>query len=149
VEPQQLQTYLYSHIPITQAMGVEVRESTDNKVVLFAPLAPNINHRDTVFGGSASTLAILSAWALLHVRLVNEPVAYRLVIQENAMHYEKPIGGDFFAVCQYDTSSEWERFRATLARRGRARITVPAVLLYQDEPVAHFEGRFVAINPDS
>jgi thioesterase domain-containing protein len=148
VQPQQLQSYLYQHIPITQAMGVEVRECTDNKVVLFAPLAPNINHRDTVFGGSASTLAILSAWALLHVRLINEPVAYRLVIQQNTMQYEKPIGGDFYAVCEYDAPSQWERFKTMLARRGRARITVPAVLLYQDQSVASFEGRFVAVNPD-
>jgi thioesterase domain-containing protein len=144
VEPQALQTYLYSHIPITRAMEVEVLESARDKVVLFAPLAPNINHRETVFGGSASTLAILSAWALLQVRLTNESTAPRLVIQHNTMHYEKPISGDFYAVCQYDVPSEWERFMKMLTRKGRARISVPAVLLYEGEQVANFEGRFVA-----
>ena len=38
-------------------------------VVIEAPLAPNINHRKTVFGGSASALGILAAWSLVHLRL--------------------------------------------------------------------------------
>ena len=145
MEPQALQTYLYQHIPITRAMGVEVRECAYDKIRLFAPLAPNINHRETVFGGSASTMAILSAWALLKVRLASESTAPRLVIQQNTMHYEKPISGDFYAVCQYNLSSEWERFMKTLTRKGRARIFMPAVLRYNGEQVASFEGRFVAV----
>ena len=50
-------------------MGVEVIEAAWNGVTLRAPLAPNINHRETVFGGSASAVAILAAWAILYVRL--------------------------------------------------------------------------------
>ncbi|WP_455210178.1 YiiD C-terminal domain-containing protein [Kaarinaea lacus] len=147
LDAQKLQSYLHNHIPITKAMGVEVRESGFHKVVLFAPLAPNINHRDTVFGGSAVTLAILSAWALLHVRLANKAVQPRLVIQQNTMDYTKPITGDFFAVCDYADKSEWERFSKSLSRRGRARILMPAVLQRQGQEVANFEGRFVAVTP--
>ncbi|MGD8939112.1 MAG: thioesterase domain-containing protein [Gammaproteobacteria bacterium] len=147
LEAQELQTYLHNHIPITKAMGVEVRNSDVDKIVLFAPLAPNINHRDTVFGGSASTLAILSAWALLHVRMTDKSVRPRLVIQQNTMSYDKPIFGDFYAVCHYQAKAQWDRFDTTLERRGRARITVPAVLECQGEEVAKFEGRFVAVMP--
>lgn len=147
MEALELQTYLHNHIPITKAMGVEVRVCGYDGVVLFAPLAPNINHRDTVFGGSASTLAILSAWALLHVRMATESVRPRLVIQQNSMSYDKPIIGDFYAVCRYEVNSEWNRFTTTLARRGRARITLSAVLECRGEEVAKFEGRFVAVIP--
>lgn len=59
----------------------------------------SINHRDTVFGGSASAVAILSAWALLHTRLAGAGIASRLVIQRNSMSYELPIDGSFTA-CQ-------------------------------------------------
>jgi thioesterase domain-containing protein len=147
LEAQELQTYLHNHIPITKAMGVEVRKCGYAGVELFAPLAPNINHRDTVFGGSASTLAILSAWALLHVRMADKSVRPRLVIQQNTMSYDQPIITDFYAVCHYQDKSEWARFETTLARRGRARITVPAVLECQGDAVAKFEGRFVAVMP--
>lgn len=147
MDPRELQSYLHRHIPITRAMGVEVRESGHDKVVLFAPLSPNINHRDTVFGGSASALAILSAWALLHVRMANAYNTPRLVIQQNTMQYDKPMSGDFFAVCRFDTAPQWDRFITTFARRGRARIALPAVLLCGGEEVAKFEGRFVALMP--
>jgi hypothetical protein len=49
-----LEQYLHEHIPLSAAMGVKVVQADPQCVVLTAPLAPNINHRDTVFGGSAS-----------------------------------------------------------------------------------------------
>jgi thioesterase domain-containing protein len=68
----EIKTYLYEHIPLSKAMEVDVVDASVDKVVLRAPLAPNINHRATVFGGSASALAILAAWTLLYVRLQQE-----------------------------------------------------------------------------
>lgn len=70
--PRELETYLHAHIPLSLAMRVSVEEASPQLVVLGAPLLPNTNHRGTVFGGSASALAILAAWALLHTRLTTE-----------------------------------------------------------------------------
>lgn len=83
--PADLQSYLHTHIPLSKAMDVAVIACSPDEVVLHAPLAPNINHRDTVFGGSLSTIAILSAWSLLHVRLTSFGMKSRLVIQHNTM----------------------------------------------------------------
>jgi len=58
----ELQDYLHEHIPISSAMGVRVVACDESGVRLTAPLYPNINHRATVFGGSASAVAILAAW---------------------------------------------------------------------------------------
>ena len=79
-------------------MGVKVKIATPGRVELAAPLAPNINHHDTVFGGSASALATLSAWTLVHVGLRHANVQAATVIQRNTMSYEEPIHGDFSAV---------------------------------------------------
>ena len=57
----ELQDYLRTRIPLAHAMGVEVRSLGEAGIELYAPLAPNTNHRDTVFGGSASAVAILAA----------------------------------------------------------------------------------------
>ena len=146
---EELQNYFYKNIPITKAMGVEVRECRPNHVVLFAPLAPNINLHETVFGGSASTLAILSSWALLQTRLFDEFIEAQLVIQHNTMSYDKPIKSDFFAICHFDDTPAWERFKSTLQRHKRARITVASLLECQGEAVANFAGRFVALQARS
>ncbi|MGE5240286.1 MAG: YiiD C-terminal domain-containing protein, partial [Bacteroidota bacterium] len=69
MDRRELERYLHEQIPLSKAMGVEVMEASGEKVELAAPFAPNINHLETVFGGSASAVAILAAWTLLHVRL--------------------------------------------------------------------------------
>ena len=52
--PAALESYLHEHIPITRAMQVRVVEIGPEHARLTAPLAPNINHRETVFGGGLS-----------------------------------------------------------------------------------------------
>ena len=78
-------------------MGIEVVSSSWECVRLRAPLAPNINHRETVFGGSASAICILAAWSLVHLRLGVDGLRTRLVIQRNTMDYESPVTGEFEA----------------------------------------------------
>lgn len=140
-----LERYLHEQIPLSAAMGVRVRTATAEQVRLAAPLGPNVNHNETVFGGSAAALATLSAWALLHLRIARTGVRARVVIQRSSMEYEQPIPGDFEAVCRFSDEVAWERFRATLERRRRARLTLTALLFHDDRQVATFEGDFVAI----
>jgi thioesterase domain-containing protein len=137
-----LQAYLHEHIPLSRAMGVQVVASSVDAVTLGAPLAPNINHRETVFGGSASALATLAAWSLLHVRLTAEGLPSRLVIQRNSMEYLHPIAGDFTATARLD--GDWTAFTRLLGRRGVARIAVRAQVDHAGETAGAFRGEFVA-----
>ena len=138
-----LQRYLHDHIPLSKAMGVEVAEATDNGVALAAPLAPNINHRETVFGGSASAVAILSAWTLMYLRLKSEQLNVRIVIQKSTMTYERPITGRFIASAAISDTTAWRRFVDTLKRKRRGRFTVRSILHCNAEKVGEFEGDFV------
>ena len=140
-----IERYLYEQIPLSAAMGVRVAHAAPDYVRLSAPLGPNINHNETVFGGSAASVATLAAWALLHLRLTGEGVRARVVIQRSRMEYQRPIPGDFEAHCHFADAAGWERFRTVLRRRGRARITLAAELIYRDERMSAFEGEFVAI----
>ena len=141
----EMEAYLHSNIPLSAAMGVQVRVATPERVVLFAPLGPNINHHQTVFGGSGAVLATLSGWTLLHLRLVHQQLDAQLVIQRSSMEYERPIPGDFEAVCDFADEGAWQKFRATFDRRGRARMTLSARLLYASHEMGSFVGDFVAI----
>lgn len=146
VSPElEVEQYLHQHIPLTVAMGVKVKIAAPDRVELAAPLAPNINHHDTVFGGSASALATLSAWTLVHVGLRHANVDAATVIQRNAMSYEEPIHGDFSAVCTLIDDAAWQRFLKMLERRGRGRVAMNAHLVFQGRQVASFEGDFVAL----
>ena len=143
--PKDLERYLRDHIPLSKAMDISVISVDPDAVLLRAPLAPNINHRDTVFGGSSSALAILAAWSLLHTRLRAEGIDSQLVLQRNTMTYDKPILGDFTARSSLARAEDWPKFTRTLARKGKARLTVTAVLLDDGKIVGKLEGEFVAI----
>lgn len=149
MQAQELERYIHHAIPLSRAMDMSVLTLTADTVVLRAPLAPNINHRDTVFGGSASALAILAAWSLLHTRLLAEDMAARLVIQRNTMEYERPIAGAFSARAVIDDEQAWQRFTRMLARKGKARIGVGAVLEYDGEIAGRLNGEFVALGAES
>lgn len=144
--PHVLQQYLHDHIPISAAMGVEVLRVDAEGVTLKAPLGPNINHRDTVFGGSASALAILAGWSLVHSRLRALGVQSRIVIMRNTMHHDLPVPGDFSARSFIDGVDRWERFVRALERKRKARIVVSAVLEHRGATVGRFSGQFVALD---
>jgi thioesterase domain-containing protein len=147
VSPANLEQYLHEHIPLSKAMGVSVVAISDDAVTLRAPLAPNINHRETVFGGSASAVSILAAWSLLHTRLQRDGIANRLVIQRSTMEFERPIWGDFTVRSSLAQPGEWQRFTRLLARKGKARMAVTAILQHASQEVGRFHGEFVALRP--
>jgi thioesterase domain-containing protein len=140
-----LERYLHEHIPLSKAMQVAVVSVDADGVTLRAPLAPNINHQDTVFGGSASAVAILAGWSLLHTRLAGAGLSSRLVIQRNSVNYDLPIAGPFTARAFIRTPAAWESFVVMLGRKGRARLTVSCILEYDGRSAGRFEGGFVAL----
>jgi thioesterase domain-containing protein len=146
VRPRDLEKYLHEHIPISKAMGVEVSEATVNSVTLCAPLYPNINHRETVFGGSSAAVAILSAWSLLYLRLKSENINSRIVIQKSTMTYECPITDLFTASSVVRDPAAWFRFITMLRRKYRARVEVHSTLRCNGRKVGEFEGDFVALD---
>ncbi|MEJ2105904.1 MAG: thioesterase domain-containing protein [Acidiferrobacteraceae bacterium] len=145
----EIEQYLHQHIPLSRAMGVSVVSTRNGGVELSAPLEPNINHRDTVFGGSASALAILSGWTLIHLRLEDQGVHSRVVIQQNTVKYQKPMAEQFVAMAISPDPVDWDRFVEVLVRRGRARIRVLASLYCGGEITGKFEGVFVAFRTES
>ncbi len=140
-----LQRYLHDRIPLARAMAIEVRAATTDGVELYAPLEPNINHRDTVFGGSASAVAILAAWSALYVRMRAEGRAGRLVIRRNRMSYDRPITAGFTATATPPDDAAWARAVAALGKGRPARVPVVATLECLGERVGALEGEFVVM----
>lgn len=143
--PSSLESYLHRHIPLSRAMGVTVIEAGEGGVRLGAPLEPNLNHRGTAFGGSVSSLAVLSAWALLHLRLRAAGHAARLVIQKSEFSYLKPIPAAFEASCPAPGEAAWAKFFSAFERKGRSRLTLAARVECGGGEAGLFSGDYVAL----
>jgi thioesterase domain-containing protein len=140
-----LQRFLQDRIPLSSAMGISVAAAEPDGVTLSAPLEPNINHRDTVFGGSAAAVAILAAWGLIFVRLREDHPNATIVIQRHTMRHVLPITGAFTASSCLADPAAWDRFVATFRRKKLARISVRSVLRCAGEQVGELEAAFVAL----
>ena len=141
----ELEAYLHRHIPISAAMQIHVRSVAPDEVVLEAPLAPNINHRETLFGGSATALAILAAWSLVHLRLESTGLPHRLVIQRQTMSYDAPVTGTAAAHARFWPATDWDKAMTMLRRHGKARLTAVAELRAGGELAGRMEADFVAL----
>jgi thioesterase domain-containing protein len=149
MDPAALTAYLHERIPLSRAMAVTARRAdVEGGVVIEAPLAPNVNHRDTVFGGSASAVGILAAWSALFVRMQAEGIEGRIVIRRNTMSYAKPIVGLFTATAAPPRDAAWARLLATMSRGRMARAHVAAMLECLAEPVGQLEAEFAVLPPE-
>lgn len=143
VSDGELESYLREHIPLTEKMGLTVEESGLSRVVLRGPVAPNVNHAETVFGGSACALAMMAGWGLVHLRFHDRPGDTRIVIQRNEMEFLEPIEDEFTAVCESPGESEWEEMASNLERWDKARIHLDVDLFCEGQLVAEFRGSYV------
>jgi len=120
----EITSYIHEHIPLTSHLGAKVTSYDGRSVRISAPLAPNLNHRNTAFGGSISALGILSGWTVLFLKLREAGIGNRLVIQKSSFNFKDPVNGDFSATSTLPDLETWKKFLKTLSRHGRARITV-------------------------
>src|ERR1700744_1244487 len=102
-----LEDYLLQHIPISAAIGIKVASASTQKVILSAPFLNNINHKNTVFGGSLHAVATLACWSLLHMNLLGlSEKKFQIVIASSEVLYTAPVISDFKAECSTPDSLE-------------------------------------------
>lgn len=140
-----VEVYLHEHIPITRAMGLKVASYDGSTVRLWAPLEPNLNHRQTAFGGSVSVLGILAGWTLLHLKFGESGQSAQLVIQHSETDYIGPVNTDFTATCGMPEAGEWARFERGLYRYGKSRLQLEAVIEAGGQVLARHIGSYVAV----
>ena len=137
-----LEHTLHSEIPISQAMGIRVAHYDGATLRLTAPLAPNINHKSTAFGGSLFTLAVLCGWGMVYLKLAEAALHKHIVIQESNIRYLLPVDQDMQAECCLEDAA-FKHFLLTLNKRDRARLSLDVVITQDNRPAVEFSGRYV------
>jgi thioesterase domain-containing protein len=141
---QQLQALWSQHIPLAQAMQVEIRRLDGAGLQLAAPLAPNRNHVGTAFGGSLQGLATLAGWGVTLVAAAGHG-SPRVVIGACQMRFLAPVEGELIATAAWPDPGTVAAFRTRLATEGRARLVVAVDIgTLGESAAARFSGEFVA-----
>jgi thioesterase domain-containing protein len=140
----EITSYIHHHIPITSHIGATVEFFDGKKVSISAPLKPNLNPMNMAFAGSISTLAILSAWTLLFLKLKEKGIKNQLVIKKSFFDFLAPVDGDFKATSTIPDPITWEKFIKNLTKKGHARITVKSKIESSSGVGGNHEGVYVA-----
>ncbi|WP_296187768.1 YiiD C-terminal domain-containing protein [Pseudomonas sp. UBA1879] len=146
IATRHLQTVLHRDIPLTRDMGVTVIAWEHHQLRLHLPLAPNINHKSTLFGGSLYCGAVLAGWGWLYLRLKEAGIDDgHIVIQDGQISYPLPVKRDGVAICDAPDDATWDRFLKLYQRRGRARLTLNTRIVAEgsDDSAVEFVGQYV------
>lgn len=140
---RELQEVLNEEIPLTNAIGVRVGTFQAGRLALTAPLAPNVNHKDTAFAGSLTAVATLTGWSLLWLLLRQHQLDGQIVIQDCSVRYLRPVTADFTAECSLPEAAAVTRFLETFRRRGMARLELHAEIHGAGQLAMELTGRYV------
>src|SRR3954462_5616796 len=144
--PAALEAFLHAKIPLTKAMGLRVLETGPSQLILEAPLAPNVNHLGSVFGGALHALPTLACYAALWTLLREGGLDGHVVVKKSYAHYRQPVRGTFRAICQRPPPGIAAEFTDDLRRHKKARMDLESVVPGTNgKPAVEFHGSFVAV----
>lgn len=149
----ELQTVLNNEIPLTHALGIKIESYSEGKIKISAPLDKNINHKNTAFGGSLYSIAVLTGWSLIYAFMKEQNLHGHIVIQESNIQYLKPVTGNIYASCNLISSGinkniesdkkKISRFLSIYKRKNISRLSL-TVIIKQDKNIAViFKGQYV------
>jgi thioesterase domain-containing protein len=142
-----LRATLRNEMPVTQYLGIEPASYHGGVLTLRAPLAANVNHKGTAFGGSLNAIATLAGWGVVWLALRERGLRGEVVIQDSSVRYLRPVTGDFVARSGPPEPEALSQLVALVRRRGRGRIGLHAEVEDPGGVAVRFAGRYVVQAP--
>ncbi|QHS10586.1 YiiD C-terminal domain-containing protein [Sinimarinibacterium sp. NLF-5-8] len=148
MSPSELEAFLTHGIPLTRALGVDVEHVSTHHLRIRAPLAPNLNHHGSAFGGSLATLGIVTGWSLLHNALTDAAIAADVVVRKVELDYQRPVLATLVADARVDDAA-LQAFLSLARARQKARLTLEVAVSEHgcDAAALHVRAHYVALPP--
>lgn len=145
---EELQNFIYSNIPIVEKNCFTVKGIQDLTAQIKGHHNDHSNHRNTVFGGSISTVLILAAWSHLRLMMEEAGVSAGTVVGKQSVTFYKPVTGDFFGTALPIPKDKAKDFFSHFKKRGKAKLTIKAQLIEEEtqDVKAEFSGEFFLLS---
>jgi len=141
---EQLEKKLHKEIPLTKLMKLKINTHNEKELITSAPLNININDKGTAFGGSLSTMTIISSWSLCW--LISKELGIdskNIVVIKNENSYLKPVRKDIICHTQKPSKEEISILKEKIDKKGSASIKINSKIIEDNEICVKFEGIYV------
>ena len=141
---EELQKKLHNQIPLTTLMNINIKEYNEKELITTAPLNININDKGTAFGGSLSTMTIISSWSLCW--LISKELGFNsknIVVIKNENSYKKPVTKDIVCYTQKPSQQEIATLKEKLQTKKSASIKINSIIIENNETCVEFQGYYV------
>lgn len=128
-----LNEFFQQHLPLTQFMELKVDAYDGDELILVAPLGPNINDKQTAFGGSLYNAAVMACWGFAYLKTQEADIECNQVVIHGDIDYLVPVTGSIRVVCKTPGDEIIDQFLETYRRKGRARIELNAAITSDGE----------------
>ena len=140
----ELQERWEHQIPISDKMGIKINQYTGYQFECGAQLNPNLNPHNTMFAGSAFTLATLTGWGMTWLLMKERGLSGDIVLADSQIRYRHPVTQNPVASTSLDgISGDLDR----LASGRKARIVIHVTIQSGDQAAVEFIGTYMLI-PD-
>lgn len=92
--------FLYQNIPLVRFMQLQLISCNDNKLTASAPAQPNLNDKQTIFGGSSAALMTVCGWSLIKFNLEQRQLSNDVVIGKANIRWRIPQSDDLLLTAE-------------------------------------------------
>lgn len=138
----ELQERWDQQIPISDKMGIKINQYTGYQFECSAQLNPNLNPRNSMFAGSAFTLATLTGWGMTWLLMKERNLSADIVLADSNIRYQHPVEETPIATTSLDgISGDLDR----LKNGRKARVIISVTIYSGDIPAVKFTGTYVLL----
>lgn len=144
---QAFQAFLYAEIPLVQNMQLQLQNITESELKATAPITPNINDKQTVFGGSSAALMTICGWTLIKTNLEKLGIHNDVVIHKADNHWQKAQTDDLIIMAHVNPEISWTDIEKQLQTRNRShKLQVNCKVLNQSHEIcSQMSGQYVIL----
>lgn len=140
---KEINSKIIQEIPMARHMGYSISELNVKLAKTFLPLAPNVNHLGTGFGGSLYAFGALTCYSVVLCNLstlgIENPY---VVIADGHIDYLKAARGDMSSSVEVPDQEHVEFLEAFQAK-GVAKLKLEAKIISAGHVCAKFKGNYV------
>lgn len=143
-ELKHLENKIHTEIPMTKLMKLNLDSISEKHLTTHAPLDININDKGSAFGGSLSSIAIISSWCL--VRLVCDELEIDdcdILVIKNESSFKRQVSKDIFCECLLPTNEDKKILLEKYQVKDSASIKVEATIKEDNEICMTYSGIYV------